>query len=61
MTPSEIQKINQLYKDLDEKSARLDILQKNCQILESHLNTLTLSLAAKIDDLSQKVDKLNKK
>jgi len=61
MTPSEIQKINQLYKDLDEKSARLDILQKNCQILENHLNTLNLSLVAKIDDLAQKIDKLNKK
>lgn len=61
MTPAEIQKINQLYKELDEKSLKIDLLQKNVQILENHVNTLTLTLGAKLEDLSQKVDKINKK
>lgn len=61
MTAAEIQKINQLYKELDEKNVKIDLLQKNVQVLESHLNTITASLVNKIDDLAQKIEKINKK
>jgi ribosomal protein S3 len=59
MTADEIKKVNQLYKDLDSKDARITILEQTNKALEAQV--VALSLAVKIEETISKLDKINKK
>ena len=59
MTADEIKKVNQLYKDLDSKDARITILEQTNKTLEAQV--VALSLAVKVEETISKLDKINKK
>ncbi len=59
MTADEIKKVNQLYKDLDSKDARITILEQTNKALEAQV--VALSLAVKVEETISKLDKINKK
>lgn len=59
MTADEIKKVNQIYKDLDSKDARIAILEQTNKALEAQV--VALSLAVKVEETISKLDKINKK
>lgn len=58
MTPSEIQKINDLYKELDRKTGEILILEQTVKTLQAQLETL--SLAISVSEVLNKLKKLHK-
>jgi ribosomal protein S3 len=59
MTADEIKKVNQLYRDLDNKDAKIAILEETNKALEAQV--VALSLAVKVEETIAKLDKINKK
>lgn len=59
MTADEIQKINNLYKELDSKDAKIAILEQTVKRYEAEI--FALSLAVKVEETIAKLDKINKK
>jgi hypothetical protein len=58
MTPSEIQKINDLYKELDRKTGEILILEQTIKTLQAQLETL--SLAVSVSEVLNKLKRLHK-
>jgi hypothetical protein len=58
MTPSEIQKINDIYKELDRKTGEILILEQTIKTLQAQLETL--SLAISVSEVLNKLKKLHK-